>query len=238
MHVYRGITSIKAMTFDLDDTLYDNWPVIMKVEREMVLWLHQHHPVSASISLERWQQVKQDVAIKNPMLKHDVTLWRQTQIEQGLIMLGYERAKAQHAAQEGIAHALWLRNQVDVPQETHRVLAKLSQKMPLVAITNGNVDPHKIGLGSYFQLILRAGPDGRAKPHPDMFDRAQQFLNVNPAEILHVGDHPITDVLGAKRNGYQACWFNDQGKTPHHTSKMRALPDLEITQISDLLILI
>ena len=62
----------------------------MKVEREMVLWLHQHHPVSASISLERWQQVKQDVAIKNPMLKHDVTLWRQTQIEQGLLMLGYD----------------------------------------------------------------------------------------------------------------------------------------------------
>ena len=29
MHFYRPLRPIAAMTFDLDDTLYDNYPVIM-----------------------------------------------------------------------------------------------------------------------------------------------------------------------------------------------------------------
>lgn len=32
MHFYRQLPVIEAMTFDLDDTLYDNRPVIRRVE--------------------------------------------------------------------------------------------------------------------------------------------------------------------------------------------------------------
>ncbi|WP_135445478.1 5-amino-6-(5-phospho-D-ribitylamino)uracil phosphatase YigB [Vibrio tasmaniensis] len=238
MRIYRGLKPIKAMTFDLDDTLYDNWPVIMKVEKEMAQWLYQKHPVSASLSLEEWQGIKQQVASENPALKHDVTVWRETQIKRGLLQLGYSQQQAKQAAREGIEHALWLRNQVEVPQETHRVMAELSQRIPLVAITNGNVDPHKIGLGQYFQLILKAGPDGRAKPYPDMFDKAQQYLNCDAENILHVGDHLRTDVYGAKTNGFQACWFNDTGSNLYSSPKATVLPDVEIEQLSDLMQLI
>ncbi len=238
MRIYRGLQPIKAMTFDLDDTLYDNWPVIMKVEKEMAQWLFQEHPVSTSLSLEEWQAVKQQVALENPQLKHDVTLWRKTQIKTGLLQLGYSQQQAEQAAHDGIEYALWLRNQVDVPQETHRVMAELTQRVPLVAITNGNVDPYKIGLGQYFQLILKAGPDGRAKPYPDMFDKAQQYLGFDANNILHVGDHLRTDVYGAKKNGFQACWFNDTGSNLYLSSKASVLPDVEIDQLSDLMRLI
>jgi putative hydrolase of the HAD superfamily len=108
----------------------------------------------------------------------------------------------------------------------------------LVAITNGNVDPHKIGLGQYFQRILKAGPNGRAKPYPDMFDKAQQYLDVDAINILHVGDHLRTDVYGAKQNGFQACWFNDTGSNLYLSSKASVLPDVEIEQLSDLMRLI
>lgn len=235
MHFYRSPRPIKAMTFDLDDTLYDNWPVIARVEKEAAKWLHQTHPISASWTWEQWQQVKQFVAKQNPALKHDVTLWRHTQITQGLMQLGYSDDKAQKAASEAMVQVLKLRNQVDVPAESLSVLAELSEKIPLIAITNGNVDPHKIGLGEYFQLILKAGPDGRAKPYPDMFVQAQQYLNVDADEILHVGDHLITDVQGAKQNGFQACWFNDGKLNLFQQPKARVLPDMEIQNISELL---
>ena len=238
MRIYRGLQPVKAMTFDLDDTLYDNWPVIMKVEKEMAQWLFQEHPVSASLSLDEWQAVKQRVALENPELKHDVTLWRETQIKTGLLQLGYSQLQAEQAARDGIEHALWLRNQVDVPQETHRVMAELAEYIPLVAITNGNVDPHKIGLGQYFQPILKAGPDGKAKPYPDMFEKAQQHLSFDASNILHVGDHLRTDVYGAKKNGFQACWFNDTGSNLYLSSKASVLPDVEIEQLSDLMRLI
>ncbi len=45
-------------------------------------------------------------------------------------------------------HALatkW-RSRIDVPQETHDTLAKLAEKWPLVAITNGNAQPELFGL--------------------------------------------------------------------------------------------
>ncbi|WP_434566370.1 5-amino-6-(5-phospho-D-ribitylamino)uracil phosphatase YigB [Vibrio chagasii] len=238
MRIYRGLQPVKAMTFDLDDTLYDNWPVIMKVEKEMAQWLFQEHPVSASLSLDEWQAVKQRVALETPELKHDVTLWRETQIKTGLLRLGYSQQQAEQAARDGIEHALWLRNQVDVPQETYRVMEELAEHIPLVAITNGNVDPHKIGLGQYFQLILKAGPDGRAKPYPDMFEKAQQHLGFDANNILHVGDHLRTDVYGAKKNGFQACWFNDTGSNLYLSSKASVLPDVEIEQLSDLMRLI
>ncbi|MGF1752974.1 5-amino-6-(5-phospho-D-ribitylamino)uracil phosphatase YigB [Vibrio makurazakiensis] len=235
MHFYRSPRPIKAMTFDLDDTLYDNWPVIARVEKKMAEWLFQHHPVSSSISLQEWAQVKQKVAKLNPDLMHDVTAWRHAQIKTGLIELGYTEPQAEQAAVDGIQRALFLRNQVDVPAESLRVLAELGKKIPLIAITNGNVDPNKIGLGEYFQLILKAGPDGRAKPYPDMFVQAQQHLNVEADEILHVGDHLITDVQGAKQNGFQACWFNDGKLNLFQQPKARVLPDLEIHLISELL---
>lgn len=34
LHFYRPLKAIAAFTFDLDDTLYDNHPVIMRTERE------------------------------------------------------------------------------------------------------------------------------------------------------------------------------------------------------------
>ncbi|MEZ8106707.1 5-amino-6-(5-phospho-D-ribitylamino)uracil phosphatase YigB [Vibrio cortegadensis] len=235
MHIYRRTSVVKAMTFDLDDTLYDNWPVIQNVEQKMVVWLHTHHPVSTLMSIEQWQVLKHELAIQNPNLKHDVTLWRETQIQQGLIQLGYDEPEATSAAKEGMEHALWLRNQVDVPELTHEVMTILAEKFPLIAITNGNVDPDKIGLGQYFSHVLKAGPDGRAKPYADMFARAVDLLGLPAESILHVGDHLITDVYGAKSNGFQACWYNDQRKNIQHCEKVRVLPDIEVNSLRDLL---
>ena len=75
MHIYRRLKEVKAISFDLDDTLYDNYPVIVRVEKEMVKWLHHHHPVSASVPVEKWHQFKKQVLTGQPELKHDVTRW-------------------------------------------------------------------------------------------------------------------------------------------------------------------
>lgn len=235
MHFYRNIGPIKAMSFDLDDTLYDNHPVIRHVEQQMVVWLHTHHPLSATRPISWWQQLKQQLALQEPQLGHDVTQWRFKQIEQGLIQLGYSPQLALQAAQNAIEEVLRLRHLITVPEKTHRVMTELAKRMPLVAITNGNVDPHKIGLGHYFQQIFKAGPDGLAKPYPDLFDKAQAALQLPAASILHVGDHLITDVQGAKNNGFQACWYNDQGQTLLASRKAKVLPDIEIHQLDSLL---
>ncbi|EDL51661.1 hypothetical protein VSAK1_12320 [Vibrio mediterranei AK1] len=235
MRFYRSFAPIEAMTFDLDDTLYDNFPVIIRVEQQAAQWLYQQHPISQRWDKKQWHEFKMALVKADPALKHDVTQWRYQQIKQGLEHLGYDDLKATKAAQTLIEKVLIWRSDFDVPHETHDVLSALSKQIPLVAITNGNVDVEKIGLSQYFDLILKAGPDGRVKPYPDMFDKAAQHLAMPRRHILHVGDHVITDVAGAIRNGFSACWFNDKAKSPRQTVRLKQLPDIEINHIQQLL---
>ncbi|WP_299019907.1 5-amino-6-(5-phospho-D-ribitylamino)uracil phosphatase YigB [uncultured Photobacterium sp.] len=238
MQFYRNLQPPKALTFDLDDTLYDNRPVIRRAEQAMHDWLAEHHPCSHTVERADWQRLKMALAAENPMLRHDVTRWRYEVLKAGLMQLGYPREKAEQAADEGVARVLVVRNQVDVPDETHRVLATLAEKLPLLAITNGNVDADKIGLGGYFSRVLVAGRDGLSKPEPDMFEQAATLLGLPTQDILHVGDHLVTDVGGAKQNGFQACWFNDQQRELRREPKAKWLPDVEIHTLSQLLALV
>ncbi|NOH64942.1 5-amino-6-(5-phospho-D-ribitylamino)uracil phosphatase YigB [Vibrio sp. RE88] len=238
MRFYRQLPVIEAMTFDLDDTLYDNRPVIRRVEAQVVAWLHKHHPMSASKPLSWWHELKMELAAADRWLTNDMTLWRRTQIEQGLYRLGYEQADAKYAAEQAIQEVLRLRSDFTVPEQTHQVMQKLAKQMPLVAITNGNVDAERIGLAKYFSLILQSGPDGYAKPHPQMFDKAISHLQCPAHNILHVGDHLISDVKGAKNSGLSACWFNDQGASLIQHRRARTLPDVEVSCLQELLLLI
>ncbi|MCE0493550.1 5-amino-6-(5-phospho-D-ribitylamino)uracil phosphatase YigB [Vibrio salinus] len=238
MHFFRRLPEIQAMSFDLDDTLYKNQAVIDNMEVKFREWLVANHPVSGLKDRDWWLELKRAVLIDHPDIVHDVTLWRHTQIKCGLIKLGYNDTEANQAADVAMQEVLRLRNLISVPESTHRVLRLLSKKIPLVAISNGNANPESIGLSQYFQLELRAGPDGRAKPYPDMFEVAIAHLGVCPESVLHVGDHGRTDVLGAKNHGLSACWFNDRVYTARTFEKLTILPDIEIRHLDELLELI
>ncbi len=238
MKFYRRIAPVKAMTFDLDDTLYDNYPVIVRMERELLSWLKHHHPAVAHMDKTDWFALKQRVVQQQPELKSDVTLWRLVQLNQAFSQVGYDNEAAHTAAQAAVEVALDWRNRFEVPQQSLDVLAELGQEIPLVAITNGNVDLDRIGLTPYFQQVLKAGADGSAKPAPDMFTKAQQFLDLPSEHILHVGDHLVTDVQGAKLAGFAACWFNDMNKNVITQAKTRTLPDIEINNLQSLLALL
>ncbi|MCP4955638.1 5-amino-6-(5-phospho-D-ribitylamino)uracil phosphatase YigB [Photobacterium aquimaris] len=237
MQFYRHLGSINALTFDLDDTLYDNHPVIVRAEQAMFDWLAQLLPSSTMISRDDWQHLKQQLAVIDPSLTHDVSQWRYETLKIGLMQLGWRLQAAELAARQGLELVLVERNKVDVPAETHRVLALLSAQLPLVAITNGNVDPQQIGLAKYFSAIYQAGRDGLAKPAADLFEHAINHLGLPAQQVLHVGDHLQTDVFGAKKHGLQACWYNDQRRTLT-TANVNCLPDVEISHLAELLPLI
>ncbi|MEJ2766484.1 5-amino-6-(5-phospho-D-ribitylamino)uracil phosphatase YigB [Photobacterium sp. MCCC 1A19761] len=238
MQFYRRFQPPKALTFDLDDTLYDNRPVIRRAEQAMYDWLADVHPISDALTRKDWLRLKFRLAEHNPLLRHDVTQWRYELLKIGLMQLGYAQTLAEQAAQAGVRHVLVVRNQVEVPAETHRVLRELGKRVPMLAITNGNVDAEKIGLSQYFDRVLVAGRDGLAKPEPDLFAQAVALLGVTPGEILHVGDHLVSDVGGAKLHGMQACWLNDQQRQLSREPKAKWLPDVEIHSLSQLLDLI
>ncbi|GAM56336.1 2-haloalkanoic acid dehalogenase [Vibrio ishigakensis] len=238
MRFYRGLSPIKAMTFDLDDTLYDNHPVIRNLERELRSWLVTRFPELDRFEATDWMAFKRKAINSHPDLKHDVTKAREKQLSLVFQSIGVAEEEIAEAVSDTMHQVYLLRNEFEVPESSIETLKQLSKIIPLVAITNGNVDLEKIGIAKYFQLVLKAGPNGKAKPSKDLFQKASDFLDLDPEHILHVGDHLISDVSGAKRAGFQAAWFNDKPRTLTTADKPSVLPDVEISYIPHLLKLI
>ncbi|AXU96863.1 MAG TPA: 5-amino-6-(5-phospho-D-ribitylamino)uracil phosphatase YigB [Erwinia persicina] len=238
MHFYRPLRPVAAMTFDLDDTLYDNLPVIRRTTEESHSALQAYHPALNDFSVLQYQQVRDRLLAAEPDIYHDVSEWRRRAVEQSMLDVGLTSAQAVKGSRDVMAVFARWRSKIDIPEETHATLAALAQRIPLVAITNGNAEPHLCGLQQYFRFTLRAGPDGRAKPYQDMYQAAAGRLNLAPEHILHVGDDLITDVAGAIRCGMQACWINPHRANLMQSKDSRLLPTLEISQLASLTALI
>jgi putative hydrolase of the HAD superfamily len=234
MKFYRPLNRIEAITFDLDDTLYDNYPVIRRTDVETLKFIQDFHPALANIAGDFIRQMRAELLVQNAEIYHDVTEWRRQAVHLAMIRSGLndsEATEGSYAAMENFAH--W-RSQITVPQENHDALAALAKRWPLVAVTNGNADPDVCGLSQYFQFTLRAGPDGRAKPYIDMYETAAQRLGLPLEQILHVGDDLTTDVAGAVSCGMQACWINLREGNLMQVKDARLLPHIEISQLASL----
>jgi putative hydrolase of the HAD superfamily len=92
----------------------------------------------------------------------------------------------------------------------------LKSKYPMVALSNGNADIHKVGLGNYFVAAFNPINLGVSKPDPKMFHAGAQALGVEPEEILHIGDDPHLDVMAAQHAGLQSVWINREEKQWAH----------------------
>ncbi|WP_455426186.1 5-amino-6-(5-phospho-D-ribitylamino)uracil phosphatase YigB [Dryocola sp. LX212] len=238
MHFYRPLGPVAALTFDLDDTLYDNRPVIERTELESLSFVQNYHPSLSALKKPDFMRLRHAIRLAEPDIYHDVTEWRRRAVEQAMLDAGLSAEEASAGATASMANFAAWRSRIDVPEETHDTLAKLAEKWPLVAITNGNAEPHLFGLDKYFKFVLRAGPHGRSKPFNDMYHLAAQKLDVPLAQILHVGDDLTTDVAGAVRCGMQACWINLHDGDLMQIDDSRLLPHLEISRLASLTALI
>jgi len=238
MRFYRPLGQISALTFDLDDTLYDNRQVILRTEQEALAFVQNYHPALKALENKEFHRLRQALRQTEPEIYHDVTEWRRRAVELAMLTAGLTAAEAALGAEASMAHFATWRSRIDVPQETHDTLAALAEKWPLVAITNGNAQPELFGLGDYFQFVLRAGPHGRSKPFNDMYHLAAEKLDLPLGNILHVGDDLTTDVAGAIRCGMQACWIKPENADLMTTLDSRLLPHLEISRLASLTTLI
>lgn len=238
MRFYRPLGQISALTFDLDDTLYDNRDVILRTEQESLAFVQNYHPALKTIQNKDFQKLRQSLRETEPEIYHDVTEWRRRAVEQAMLNAGLSVQDAAIGAEAAMEHFAKWRSRIDVPQETHDTLTALAEKWPLVAITNGNAQPELFGLSDYFEFVLRAGPHGRAKPFNDMYHLAAEKLNLPLCQILHVGDDLTTDVAGAIRCGMQACWIKPENADLMIASDSRLLPHLEISRLASLTTLI
>lgn len=231
MHFYRRWQPVAAISFDLDDTLYDNGPAIERAEQWMLGHLRSEYLATAMLDKPRWLEIKRAVLQGWPELRHDVSLTRQQTIRAAMVAGGMADQRASREAERVFAAFLAQRSKIEVSETTHQLLAGLAERYPLVVITNGNLDLAQAGLDRYFTLVCKAGMAARMKPAPDMFEQTRRALKLPAQRILHVGDHPETDVLGARLHGFRAAWLN-QRQQPWQ--QLQLLPDVEIASLAEL----
>jgi putative hydrolase of the HAD superfamily len=87
---------------------------------------------------------------------------------------------------------------------------------PLVSLSNGNADLERIGLARFFHFSISSRSFGKAKPAAEIFHAACAGLDLPPSEVLHIGDDPALDVLGAHAAGLRSAWLNRSGAAWDH----------------------
>ncbi|WP_394788276.1 HAD family hydrolase [Rhodoferax sp.] len=201
-----NLSKIRAISLDLDDTLWPVWPTIERAERVLLQWLGTHAPQTAALfgSTAALREIRQQVETMRPDLHFDLSALRRESIRLALQRAGDDDERAEEAFEVFFAE----RQRVDFYPDAMAALEFLAARFPLVALSNGNADVHRVGIGHLFTAAISAREFGAAKPDPRIFIAAAGALQVDPAEVLHIGDDPLLDVVGAVNAGMQAGWVN------------------------------
>lgn len=238
MIIYKPTPKIAAMTFDLDDTLYHNWPYLVEAERGLLNYISERYPDSSHLHKDDWQQFKRQALRDDPTLFSDMGELRRRVLSEGLQRGGYAGSTLKKAVDDCFDWFYYQRSNFKVSDAVATVLAALAKKLPLVAITNGNVNTKQIGIDEYFQTVLKASQNSPMKPHAHMFDKAAELLAVPRQKILHVGDNLEKDVWGASLAGFSTAWHACDRKMDIRSEPVRVLPNLEIHELEELTYLI
>jgi 2-haloalkanoic acid dehalogenase type II len=195
---------IKAVTLDLDDTLWPIAPAIERAEAALHAWFVDHAPeVAHRFDVLALRELRDQVAREHPQWSHDFTRIRHRSLQLALRACGRDEALA-HAA---FAAFFKVRNELRLYEEVDAALQALAARYPLLALTNGNADLQLAGVAHHFVGVVSAREFGIGKPDPRIFAEACRRLGCAPQEVLHVGDDWTLDVAGARAAGLHAAWL-------------------------------
>lgn len=222
------LTTIQAVTLDLDDTLWPVWPAIERAEKALDTWLSRHAPMTAALYSNPMarHEVREHVLRSRPELKYNLGAIRREAIRLAL----YRSKEDPLLAEEAFTVFFDERNRVTLFDDAVLALEFLSSRFPLVALSNGNADIQRIGLGRYFRASISAQQFGVGKPDPRIFHAAAGAVGVEPASVLHVGDDATLDVLGALNCDMQTVWVN----RADHVWPHDVMPHETVTTLTEL----
>ena len=220
----------KAVLFDLDDTLWPIAPVILEAEQILFAWLREHAPrVAQQFSIDTLRQARLELLARRPEFQLDLGALRRAGLVAAFEQAGEDAGKVELAMTEFFA----ARNAVIPYDDVLPGLLRLTGRVRIGSVTNGNADLQTIGLARHFDVSVAAPGFGVAKPDPRIFLEACNLLGVAPQEAVYVGDDLLLDVHGAQRAGLRAVWMNRIGKRNELPEQVR--PDAEVSSLDGLL---
>lgn len=216
------MSPIKAVLFDLDDTLWPIVPVIKRAENLFYEWLKLHAPpVARRVTIESMRERRQQLMATDPVYQLDLRVLRRAVLLEAFADTGLDVGLADQAM-EVFSKA---RNEVTPFEDVLPILERLQERVILGSVSNGVADLHAIGMAHLFRTSIAAHHIGCAKPDAAIFHAACAALGVAPQEALYVGDDPLLDVEGAQKAGLRAAWINRAELGPERLLPAHVQPD-------------
>ena len=214
------LDNIDIIAFDLDDTLWPCMPTIEYAEETLYQWLAQNFPrITDRHSPEDMIRIRQQFMLQDERFTIDLTLLRYELLKQLAREADYDSKTVSEAGFEVFYEA---RQQVSFYDDVLPCLQRLQLRYRLGAISNGNANVDKVGLGHLIEHSVSASELKVAKPDKLIFHDLVERFGVPANRVLYVGDHPEYDVVGPQNAGLQAIWINRENNVwPEHLQPPR-----------------
>ncbi len=226
--------SLRAIFFDLDDTLLDD---TISSERSAALAAAELMPdqnvrpqelavAYMDAAMDFWERLEPG-APKPKEIRP--TLWAAALARFGIVDAPLAKSLAKRYDTIRI-------ERVELFPETLPVLHQLHGRYKMAIITNGFAETHeakiaRLELARFFDKVILAGEMELAKPDPAVFRHAMAELSVSADESVMVGDRFERDVVGAHSAGMRAIWVNSRNETMPSSARP---PEATISSIAQL----
>lgn len=223
------VTKIRAIFFDLDDTILDFGRAEASALRRVLTEegipagdavLARYHDINAA----QWVLLEE-----GKITRPQVLIRRFDLLFNELGVTGDPEAVCERY-EEYLAGEAWF-----VPG-AEALLEALAPRYNLYIASNGTaaVQHRRLaaaGIGKYVQKVFVSQEVGADKPSPAFFDACFAAIPGLPRqEALMVGDSLTSDIRGGRNAGMAACWFNPQKKPGRKDIR----PDFEIHSLEEL----
>ena len=204
---------IRMITFDLDDTLWDNVPTITKAEIETRKWIENKVGKIDWGDLNDFLNLREELIKEDESIKWDISKLRKEIFRRKLVHITPEKYRNK-LVEDAFAVFISRRHEVKLFDGVEIALKQLSKNFLLGVLTNGNADIFRFNIGKYFSFSVSSLEAKNSKPNRAHFDKAIEIMeNIKFDEILHIGDHQVNDILAAYNLGIESLWFNNNEST-------------------------
>lgn len=199
---------IKLITFDLDDTLWDNMPIITRAEIDTRKYIEER------VGKIEWGDLNDFLNLREELIKEDPSIaWDISKLRKEIFRKKLAYVKPQSLRDKIVEEAFTIfinkRHEIQLFDGVENALSELSNKYILGVLTNGNADVYRFDFGKYFEFSISSLEAKNSKPNRAHFDKAlEEVENIAFDEIIHIGDHQINDILFASKLGIESLWFN------------------------------
>ena len=223
---------IKAIIFDVDDTLYDLSGPFREAFHELYP-LEELDLEGAFLASRRYSDSVYAKSLSGEMSMEDMYVYRFQNAfhDYGKNMDAQEALHFQEIYEKH-------QHMIHMTEAMQEFLKELSDKMVLGIITNGPSGHQwdKIRALEATRWIPKdhvfiSGEHGVAKPERRIFELVQEKLMLQPKEFCYVGDSYENDIEGAKGAGWTAIWYNHRNPRPTGSAE----PDYMVRSEKELL---